>query len=252
MSARNMVRSLRDSGALQSRSPSPAWRSTVLFVAAALMLGAGVYLGAAYGVPAMMQATEKKPAPVNYAKPDAPVAVATASDRKPYSRADEVACNRYGAAARKRADQAKAKQGFSFDLAGTRYAELAGNLVCEAQTRPMRLCDPAERARFIDRSKDYFAEVQMMVGMFGSSMNSPAFALVPPNHPGPDMINDMANQSVRTIATEHRKVVKAFRDLVVRGLVSAGDFNPGIFGPPDAVKSIFVDLPPVEDVCVKA
>ena len=72
MSARNMVRSLRDSGALATGPETPAWRSTFLFFVSAWAFGAVVYLGAMYGVPLLVKAMEKPPAPVSYAKPDAP------------------------------------------------------------------------------------------------------------------------------------------------------------------------------------
>jgi hypothetical protein len=252
MSARNMVKSLRDSGALETRPRTPAWRTGAIFVVAALACFAVVYLGAVFVFPNMGTMFAKKPVQVAYAKPDSgPQIAAISADAKPYARADEVICKRFGAAARKRADQAKAKQGFSFDLGGTRYVELAGNLVCEAQTRPMRLCDPAERARFIGRSQKYFEEVQMMVSMFGASMSSPGFALVPQEHPGKAMIGEMTGGLVGTIEAEHRKVAQTFRDLAVRGLISAGDFGGGILGPPEAVRMIFADMPAVENVCAK-
>ena len=254
MSARNLVRNLRDSGALPNKAAAPDWRSGVMFFGAALGVGAFVYLGIAFGFPLLMQATARKPPPVTYAKVETAPVTIVASDAKPFSRTDELACIRYGDAARARAERAKTKEGFSFDLAGTRYAELAGKLVCEAQTRPMRLCDPHERARFVARAQPYFAEVEMMVGTFGASLNSPAFALMTPKqaNASKELFGEMANQSVTTIAAEHRKVAQAFRDLAVRGLVVEGDFGGGVFGPPAAVKPIFKDMPPVEDVCPTA
>ncbi len=69
MSARNMVRSLRDSGMLTAPPPAPEWRSTALFFVSALAFGAVAYLGAVYGVPLLIQAMDKPPPPVIYAKP---------------------------------------------------------------------------------------------------------------------------------------------------------------------------------------
>lgn len=68
MSARNMVRNLRDSGLLTAPSRTEPWRAPLLFIAA-LLFGAVLYLGGAYAMPGLMQAMEKKPPPVNYAKP---------------------------------------------------------------------------------------------------------------------------------------------------------------------------------------
>lgn len=251
MSARNLVRNLRDSGALPNRPAGPDWRSGAIFVGAALSVGAVVYLGVAFALPGLMHAVERKPPPVTYAKVEtaAPVVVAS-SDAKPFTRTDELACIRYGEAAKGRAARAKAKKGFTFDLGGTRYAELGGRLVCEAQTRPMRLCDPAERALFIERSLPYFKEVESMAALFGASMSSPAFALMPNGgQASKQMFGQMANDTLGNIAAEHRKVAQAFRDLAVRGLVSVADFGGGIFGPSAAVKPIFNDMPAVEDVC---
>lgn len=255
MSARNMVRNLRDSGTLPATPPAPQWQSAMLLFGGALLVGAVAYLGIAFGLPSVMKAMERKPPPVSFAKTEEPtVLVALSSDRKPFTRTDELACARYGVAARTRAERAKAKEGFTFDLGGTRYAELGGKLVCEAQTRPMRLCDPAERALFIKRAQPYFQEVEMMVGMMGASMSSPGFALMSPAqaNASKELFGEMANQTVATIAAEHRKVAQAFRDLAVRGLVTVGDFGGGLLGPSDAIKPIFTDMPTVEDVCSAA
>jgi hypothetical protein len=253
MSARNLVRNLRDSGALPNRPAGPDWRSGAIFFGAALTFGAIVYLGVAFALPGLMHAMERKPPPVTYAKAEADPLVALAADAKPFTRTDELACIRYGEAARTRAARAKAKKGFSFDLGGTRYAELGGKLVCEAQTRPMRLCDPAERALFIERAQPYFKEVEMMASMMGMSMSSPAFALMPRGgQASKELFGQMASDTLGTIAAEHQKVAQAFRDLAVRGLVSVDDFGGGIFGPSAAVKPIFKDMPPVEDVCSPA
>lgn len=75
MSARNMVRSLRDSGVLAGPPPTPGWRSNMVFFASALLCGAVLYLVAIYGLPGLMHAMEKKPPPVSFAKPDNPTGV---------------------------------------------------------------------------------------------------------------------------------------------------------------------------------
>ena len=72
MSARNMVRNLRDSGALTAQPPGPEWRSTALFFVSALAFGAVAYLGAVKGVPVLIKAMEKPVPVVSYAKPDTP------------------------------------------------------------------------------------------------------------------------------------------------------------------------------------
>ena len=69
MSARNMVRNLRDSGALEVDQPALAWRSTLLGMAGGMAIGALAYLGTAVAIPAMGSAFSK-PAPVlDFAKP---------------------------------------------------------------------------------------------------------------------------------------------------------------------------------------
>ena len=68
MSARNMVRSLRDSGALEGPAPAPSWQSNLLFFTTALVFGAVLYFAVIHGFPALIHALEKPPAPVSYAK----------------------------------------------------------------------------------------------------------------------------------------------------------------------------------------
>jgi hypothetical protein len=69
MSARSMVRDLRDSGALEVDQPALAWRSTLLGMAGGMAVGALAYLGTAVAIPAMGPAFSK-PAPiVHFAKP---------------------------------------------------------------------------------------------------------------------------------------------------------------------------------------
>jgi hypothetical protein len=70
MSARNMVRGLRESGALEAPPAAPAWHTTVIFFVSALAFGAVAYLSAIYGVPLLTKAMQKPPPVVSYAKPD--------------------------------------------------------------------------------------------------------------------------------------------------------------------------------------
>lgn len=69
MSARNMVRSLRDSGALAAPPALPNWRSSALMFAAALVCGAALYLAATQGLPSLLHTMDQKPPPVSFAKP---------------------------------------------------------------------------------------------------------------------------------------------------------------------------------------
>ena len=71
MTARNMVRNLRDSGALESkpRSRTKPWLATIL---TGLAFGLTMYFGATVGVPVLLEAMKKDPPPVHFAKPGAP------------------------------------------------------------------------------------------------------------------------------------------------------------------------------------
>jgi hypothetical protein len=71
MTARNMVRNLRDSGALETQPPRRIrpWLATIL---AGLALGLTMYFGATVGVPVLLEAMKKDPPPVHFAKPGAP------------------------------------------------------------------------------------------------------------------------------------------------------------------------------------
>ena len=69
MSARNMVRNLRDSGAFDAKPPRSSWASGLLFFVGALALGALAYLGFIYVLPHAARLMEKQPVPVSYARP---------------------------------------------------------------------------------------------------------------------------------------------------------------------------------------
>lgn len=69
MSARKMVQNLRDSGALDAPLSDAPWRTTLISFAGGLALGASVYLGALYGLPAIAASMQKPPPVVHYAKP---------------------------------------------------------------------------------------------------------------------------------------------------------------------------------------
>jgi Na+-driven multidrug efflux pump len=69
MSARKMVQNLRDSGALAAPSIAAPLRTTLISFAGGLALGASVYLGALYGLPAIAASMQKPPPVVHYAKP---------------------------------------------------------------------------------------------------------------------------------------------------------------------------------------
>ncbi len=69
MSARNMVRNLRDSGALDDAAPPSRIRPLVAMCVAALCFGFIAYYAAVTGGPALLQSMERKPPPVNFAKP---------------------------------------------------------------------------------------------------------------------------------------------------------------------------------------
>lgn len=67
MTARNMVRNLRESGALETRPQSSGFRS-VFLVIGLIALGALVYLAAIYGLPLLIDAMQSKPPPIEFAK----------------------------------------------------------------------------------------------------------------------------------------------------------------------------------------
>jgi hypothetical protein len=64
-----MVRNLRDSGALESKPEGHGMRSGLLVFTSALAFGAVMYLGAVFVLPGLLQAIERKPAPMTFAKP---------------------------------------------------------------------------------------------------------------------------------------------------------------------------------------
>jgi hypothetical protein len=69
MSARNMVRNLRDSGALDAQTPAPRIRPIFATILAGLTFGLVAYFGATIGVPVLLDAMRTDPPPVHFAKP---------------------------------------------------------------------------------------------------------------------------------------------------------------------------------------
>lgn len=69
MSARNMVRNLRDSGALDVQPPTSRIRPLLATILVGFVFGLVAYFGATSGVPALLEAMKKDPPPVHFAKP---------------------------------------------------------------------------------------------------------------------------------------------------------------------------------------
>ena len=69
MSARNMVRHLRDSGALETRPAESRIRPMLATVLVGLVFGIVAYFGATSGLPVVMDLMKKDPPPVHFAKP---------------------------------------------------------------------------------------------------------------------------------------------------------------------------------------
>jgi hypothetical protein len=69
MTARNMVRNLRDSGALDAPPPPARIRPWLATVLAGLAFGLTMYFGATLGVPVLLEAIQNDPPPVHFAKP---------------------------------------------------------------------------------------------------------------------------------------------------------------------------------------
>lgn len=250
MSARNMVRNLRDSGVLD-KPPPPEWRSTLLGLAGGLAFGAIAYLAAAYGLPAMGPLFTKPPPVVSYAKPGGRVKLA--STLRPFGEADALACDRFAKSVEKRKkDEIASQMKFgSWQTAVLKsntevFFKIAAEITCVAQTRPMRYCDPAERADLYARVKE---PLRVMLGL------SKLFASEPANSSGAhaQMLADEREVAGAEFDKANRQVITTFRDLARRGLVSAADFPEGLFGAVHPVVApAFADLTGVEDACSKA
>jgi hypothetical protein len=70
MSARNMVRSLRDSGLLRPRNASDAALRTLVLALGALAFGAVAYIGASAALPLIGAQMQPKPITQSFAKPE--------------------------------------------------------------------------------------------------------------------------------------------------------------------------------------
>ena len=250
MSARNMVRNLRDSGALDGKLPGPEWRSTLLGFAGGLAFGAMAYLGAAYGLPAMGPLFTKPPPVVSFAKPGGQVGVVSAPAARPFDEADALACERYakGIEKRKRDEfirEAQTGDFVSFGLKANTEAfyRLSAEITCVAQTRPMRFCDPRQRADLYARVKEPLGFLQGLTKLFATEIvagESPAAHVLAEQREAAEVEFDKANA----------QVITTFRDLARRGLLSGADFPEGLLGAVHPVLArAFADLPAIEGVC---
>lgn len=252
MSARNMVRSLRDSGALGGRPPAPEWRSTLLGLAGGVAFGATAYLGAAFGLPALGPLFAKPPPVVSYAKPGG-MKSASAPATRSLSEADALACHRYAQGIEKRKRDAFEREALADEIlsAGLKadteaFHRLSAEIACVAQTRPMRFCDPRQRADLYARIKEPLALMQDLTTRFAREVA------------GDDRAPDDVMSRQREVAQAEfdqasAQVITAFRELARLGLVSAADFPEGVLGGVHPVLApAFVALPPIESACPEA
>lgn len=251
MSARNLVRNLRDSGALDRRPAGPEWRATAIFFCFALALGAVVYVGLAFALP-NLGPLMRKPAPVvSYAKPSSGVLQTLAV--KPFSETDALACKRYAKGVEKRIVAARERammDATNFDQvilsANTEdFHGLVAEVTCIAQTRPMRFCDPAQRADLAQRIREPLGILDTLSRLFGGQLPVGA-----PSGPHADMLTQQRKVASIEFGKAHAQLIRVFRDLASRGLLSAGDFGNGFLGgTPPALAPAFADLKSSTSVC---
>lgn len=253
MSARNMVRNLRDSGALDGKPPGPEWRSTLLGFAGGLAFGAIAYLGAAFGLPAMGPLFTKPPPVVSYAKPGGRVELVSLPAVRPFGEADALACDRYAKGIEKRKRDEFMREALTGDFlsvglkANTEaFYRLSAEIICVAQTRPMRFCDPSQRADLYARVKEPLTFMRGLMKLFASDVAAS-------DGPHAEILAKQREAAEAEFGKANRQVITTFRDLARRGLLSGADFPEGMFGAVHPVLApAFADLPAIQGVCPEA
>lgn len=228
------------------------------FALFAVLVAGVAYVGVTYSMglvrhappaPAMAGSAQAAPAA------NEPGPLRAAADMRPFDATDEASCLRYGQSVKKKyeaaAKEAAMENPFVSGPSMGAMAAMSADVACEARTRPLRLCDPAERSALVDRSRPYFDRIAAFETLMGISMNSPGFILAGADNPAVPMVKGMLEETRRQVAENHQMVVAAFHELAVKGLIAEADFG-GLFGAPEAIKPAFADLPMVTPVCPTA
>jgi hypothetical protein len=252
MSGGDTVRELRERGASVMPGEARAQGglgSIIALIAVALILGAGGFF-------AVTQFMAPK-ATVAVAGGQAPMTTATLDTRPggiaaPFTEADAKACKQFAVKARKDEDKAdrKAKETNPFMIgSGSMGLAYIGALVtCQAETRPLRFCDPEQKKLLATTVASYDKEVTEVNAWLGGALSAPGLWLAGNRHPGTKIITGIVENSQQRVIDYHAKVVIPMRELARQGLIQESDFA-GWLGLSAPLKAFFSDLGPIERVC---
>ena len=244
MSGRDVVKAMRARGEL-GRGAGRG-RSVDLALAAVAVCALGICACFALGWTGR--------APVQSGKPVPATLLVSSASVEPWGEADEQRCL---AAARRAtrspdADIADAAQRGIPSITEGGYAGLATNVRCLATTKTSRLCDPAEKAAFVETVNDYVARYDIMVLALGAQNGfvSMAGSLVGGEaEMGAQFMDDLTAATVDYIKHYHYRVRDSLRQLARDGLLASGDFGVFGMGASGTIVSMLAEIDPTRAGC---
>lgn len=132
-------------------------------------------------------------------------------------------------------------------------APMAAQIVCMAEVKPERFCDPEQRAVFVGAVKEYLEQAMFISAIaeasdFSVNVYMPMVAGI--DHEGTDVINNMTKGVRSRMMVAHQKVATELRELVGRGLLREEDFSAFMgFGVPEMVKRMLEGAEPGPSAC---
>lgn len=238
MSGRDVVRQVRDSGALSKPARSGNALDLILGVVAAVAVGCCIYVG--YGWLSQAQ----PPAGTN------PPAMLAGGDTPVWTAEDSAGCELAArAAGRERVPDEFGLANPALTEGG--YARLATLVSCRASRKVERLCDPQQRAEFAAAVNDYLARREIIIA--GLNLEGAPMAIMGGIMGGEvafgSSVHDVVkNDTLGYLDIYHNRLILALQALARRNLVTQSDFaafmGMGVSGTiADAFKGITADGP---------
>ena len=217
MSGRDVVRQMRDSGALSKPARSGNAVDIILGIVATIAVGSCIYVGIDW-----LNAT---PPPAAAASPA--VLTAARSDIPLWTVEDAAGCERAARAA------AREPVPMEFGLANPTlteggYARLATLVSCRATRKIERLCDPQQRAEFVGVVNDYLSRREIIIAglnLEGAPMAIMGGIMGGEVAFGSGMHDVMKDETIGYLDIYHNRVIKALQALARRSLVTESDFG---------------------------
>jgi len=236
MSGRDVVRQMRDSGALSKPARSGNVVDLILGVLATVAVGSCIYVGIGW--------FNAAPPPAGTTPPTVLAAVAR-SDMPVWTAEDTAGCERAaGAAARERVPDEFGLANPALTEGG--YARLATLAACRATRKVERLCDPQQRAEFVGVVNDYLSRRELIIA--GLNLEGAPMAIMGGIMGGEvafgSSVHDvMKDDTIGYLDIYHHRVIAALQALARRNLVTQSDFGAFFgMGVSETITEAFKDI----------